>query len=79
MIERPIDEVVFEIAGRLAGAAARLTIADRLDGAAAALDHVLDDLAFEAARLRAVVAIERAGLARLRRPAAHSVTRGGSA
>lgn len=48
-------------------AASELAITDRLAGAEARHAALLDEIDLEAARLRALVATERASLARLRR------------
>lgn len=63
----PADRAVFDITARLMRPAAVLAVADRLEGAASSYDAALDEIALEAARLRAVVASEKAAIARLRR------------
>lgn len=61
---------VFAVAGHLMTSAARLTVTARLESAAALHDAALAEIELEAVRLRAVVATERAALARLRRKGA---------
>jgi len=58
--QTPPSRAVADVAAALVAIAARLTITEGLDGAEAAHDAALDDAMTEAARIRAVVATERA-------------------
>ena len=66
----PLHRAVADVAGRLIEAAAALAVTDGLDGAGDEHLDTLDRVSLEASRLTAVVATERAELARRRRTGA---------
>ncbi len=64
---QPLAAGVSASASALVGAATRLHMTERLTGAEALFEAALAEVELEAARLRALVATERARLARLAR------------